>query len=223
MHLLSLDSEEENLKRWKSFIGIVVAITGNILISLALNIQKYAHIRLERESEKRRKLWRRRRRYLRFRSSSGEEGLTGEGNGHPDSTDESSSESRSPAPSVFPAPNEASALLGPRDDTEKDMPPPSNPQYLSSPYWWIGFVLMSIGECGNFLAYGFAPASIVSPLGVVALVSNCVIAPVVLKEPLRRRDIVGVIISILGAITVVWSAEKEETKVGRGYISRLNG
>ena len=29
---------------------------------------------------------------------------------------------------------------------------------------------MTIGEAGNFLAYGFAPASIVSPLGVVALV-----------------------------------------------------
>lgn len=219
MHLLSLDSEEENLKRWKSFIGIVVAITGNILISLALNIQKYAHIRLERESEKRRKLWRRRRRGLRFRSSSREEGQVREGNGLPDLTDESSSsESPSPTPSISLAPNEASTLLGPRDDTEKDTPPPSNPQYLSSPYWWIGFVLMSIGECGNFLAYGFAPASIVSPLGVVALVSNCVIAPVILKEPLRRRDIVGVIISILGAVTVVWSAEKEETRVSEGNI-----
>lgn len=216
MHLLSLDSEEETLKRWKSFIGIVVAITGNILISLALNIQKYAHIRLERESEKQRKLWRRRRRYLRFRSSSEEEGQTGEENGHLDSTDESSSSES--VPSVSPALNETSTLLGPRDDTEKDMPPPSNPQYLRSPYWWIGFVLMSIGECGNFLAYGFAPASIVSPLGVVALVSNCVIAPVVLKEPLRRRDIVGVIISMLGAVTVVWSAEKEETRVSEGYI-----
>lgn len=72
---------------------------------------------------------------------------------------------------------------------------------------------MSVGECGNFLAYGFAPASIVSPLGVVALVSNCVIAPMVLKEPLRGRDFVGVGVSILGAVTVVWSAEKEEMKV----------
>lgn len=80
---------------------------------------------------------------------------------------------------------------------------------------------MSIGECGNFLAYGFAPASIVSPLGVVALVSNCVIAPVILKEPLRRRDVVGVIVSILGAVTVVWSAEKEETRVSGGNIPLL--
>lgn len=72
---------------------------------------------------------------------------------------------------------------------------------------------MFFGECGNFLAYGFAPASIVSPLGVVALVTNCVIAPLMLKEPFRARDVLGVLVSIAGAVTVVWSAEKEEVKV----------
>lgn len=141
-----------------------------------------------------------------------------------DSTDESSSsESPSPVPSGITTPDETSALLGSQDGLEKDSPPPSDQLYLSSPYWWVGFVLMSIGECGNFLAYGFAPASIVSPLGVVALVSNCVIAPVILKEPLRRRDVVGVITSILGAVTVVWSAEKEETKVSGGKKLYLRG
>lgn len=28
--------------------------------------------------------------------------------------------------------------------------------YLSSPYWWAGILLMTVGEAGNFLAYGFA-------------------------------------------------------------------
>lgn len=61
---------------------------------------------------------------------------------------------------------------------------------------------------------GFAPASIVSPLGVVALISNCVVAPLMLKEPFRQRDVVGVVVSVAGAVVVVWSAEKEETKLG---------
>jgi hypothetical protein len=64
------------------------------------------------------------------------------------------------------------------------------------------------------LEIGFAPASIVSPLGVVALISNCVVAPVMLKEPFRRRDVLGVLVSVAGAVVVVWSAEKEETKLG---------
>lgn len=73
---------------------------------------------------------------------------------------------------------------------------------------------MTVGEAGNFLAYAFAPASIVSPLGVVALISNCVIAPIMLKETFRMRDFWGVIIAVGGAVTVVLSAKQEERKLG---------
>lgn len=73
--------------------------------------------------------------------------------------------------------------------------------------------MMTIGETGNFLAYGFAPASIVSPLGVVGLISNCLIAPLMLKERFRQRDFWGVLISIGGAVTVVLSAKTEEKKL----------
>src|SRR5205085_7166 len=45
---------DTNLQRWSSFIGIITAIIGNILISFALNIQRYAHIRLNREREQNR-------------------------------------------------------------------------------------------------------------------------------------------------------------------------
>lgn len=38
--------------------------------------------------------------------------------------------------------------------------------YLRSGTWWIGIVLMVFGEIGNFVAYGFAPASVVAPLGM---------------------------------------------------------
>ena len=73
---------------------------------------------------------------------------------------------------------------------------------------------MTIGEAGNFLAYGFAPASIVSPLGVVALVSNCIIAPCLLKERFRQRDFWGVVVAVGGAVTVVFSANNSEQKMG---------
>ena len=102
------------------------------------------------------------------------------------------------------------------EDEDEDEGTSSDHRYLSSPYWWLGLVLMSLGESGNFLAYGFAPASIVSPLGVVALISNCVIAPLLLKEPFRHRDLLGVILSIGGAVTIVASAEKSQPKLGPG-------
>lgn len=59
----------------------------------------------------------------------------------------------------------------------------SEPNYLKSSLWWLGAGLMTVGEIGNFVAYGFAPASVVSPLGVLALVSNCIIAPIFLTNP----------------------------------------
>lgn len=34
---------------------------------------------------------------------------------------------------------------------------------------WFGFLLMNIGEMGNFISYGFAPASVVAPLGTVRI------------------------------------------------------
>ena len=95
--------------------------------------------------------------------------------------------------------------------------------YLHSPYWWSGIIMMTVGEAGNFLAYGFAPASIVSPLGVVALISNCIIAPFVLKEPFRKRDGLGVFIAVTGAVTVVLSASDNNPILGPGEIWKLIG
>ena len=37
----------------------------------------------------------------------------------------------------------------------------------SIPYRWLGFLLMNVGEMGNFISYAFAPASVVAPLGTV--------------------------------------------------------
>jgi len=39
--------------------------------------------------------------------------------------------------------------------------------YTKIPKWWIGLICMGSGEIGNFLAYGLAPASMVSPLGAI--------------------------------------------------------
>lgn len=83
--------------------------------------------------------------------------------------------------------------------------------------------MMTIGEAGNFLAYGFAPASIVSPLGVVALISNCLIAPFLLKERFRWRDGFGVVIAVAGCVTIVMSASQSNPKLDSdriwGYIT----
>ena len=99
--------------------------------------------------------------------------------------------------------------------------------YLRSKLWWFGMILMACGEGGNFLSYGFAPASVVAPLGTVvsgrlgpqdvylrqALIANCVFAPLILGETFYAKELIGVALAILGAVTVVWSSNSSSPRV----------
>ncbi|OJD39080.1 uncharacterized protein BKCO1_3000167 [Diplodia corticola] len=228
---------------WSSIIGITTAIVGNILISFALNTQKYAHLRLAHEAEERRQRRKRSasgmqtpdeemakanakaRKILGFKlgSDDGEGNDDEEDDGEPRETDALLGDGRHSHDvdrAAVGSDEEDAASLEAQAKRLRN-PPKKQTSYLQSPYWWIGIVLMIVGEAGNFLAYGFAPASIVSPLGVVALISNCIIAPIMLKEPFRKRDALGVLISIGGAVTVVLSAQDNNPKLGPHEIWEL--
>ncbi|KAG8891088.1 hypothetical protein FRB98_000097 [Tulasnella sp. 332] len=113
---------------------------------------------------------------------------------------------------------------GPRPEATKPVPSPAGSrgrfrsgvdetEYLKSGLWWIGLLLLNVGEFGNFLSYAFAPASVVAPLGSFALVANCFFAPFMLKERFRKQDLLGVFIAILGAVTVVSAAKSKEVRL----------
>ncbi|GAP89302.2 putative NIPA-like protein 2 [Rosellinia necatrix] len=213
------------LGEWSPLIGIVTAIVGNVLIALALNVQRYSHIQLQRkraEAQERAKETLKRGHgnhrngygAIDVRSNNlpienrvdvdAEDG--GGGDGDDDNDDDDATETH-PLAQSFQS-NGSNWTQSSDDDA-----PQVTSSYLKSPSWWLGQVLMTVGEMGNFLAYGFAPASIVSPLGVVALISNCVIAPIFFGEIFRKRDFWGVVIAVGGAITVVLSAKGGETKL----------
>ena len=122
--------------RW--WLGIVITVASNVLISLSLNCQKLAHMRLQRT-----------------------------------------------------------------DETAPLLARPVN--YIRSRLWWMGVLLMMLGESGNFVSYGLAPASLISPLGAVSLLSNALIAPALLGERLDAWDLAGMALSIVGAVSVVCS------------------
>ncbi|KAL9607499.1 MAG: hypothetical protein Q9167_007592, partial [Letrouitia subvulpina] len=197
---------------WSSFIGIATAIIGNILISFALNIQRYAHIRLSQEKEAQEQSGRHQHRsYGTEQSDIAEERAKLNLEAAPiddQISDGNLQDGSSPRRESFHSESPSESTIKPFKEHGDHA---SKRTYLSSPYWWAGIILMIIGEAGNFLAYGFAPASIVSPLGVVALVSNCIIAPCLLKEPFRQRDLLGVLVAVAGAVTVVLSAKVSET------------
>lgn len=216
-------------ENWSSLIGIVTAIVGNVLISFALNIQRYAHIRLERE-------WQQKERQRKRRVASGTSisRLVDDGTKNDSHSPRNSQDTNGRYRDSLEA-SESDPLI-PESPSHRDSRPSLEHQdssssgeeeaykqksYLKSPYWWAGIIMMTVGEAGNFLAYGFAPASIVSPLGVVALISNCIIAPFMLKEPFRKRDAFGVIVAVGGAVTVVLSANDNNPKLGPDEIWKL--
>ncbi|CCU82732.1 DUF803 domain membrane protein [Blumeria hordei DH14] len=166
MPLLTINSEEA-LQRWSTIIGIITAIIGNVLISFALNIQRFAHLKLHEQ---------------RVHQKIGEESnsLNSDDNGQLRYNAQGVDENTRPY---------GLAKIHSAECTNQGLTP--NTSYLQSPYWWGGIFLMTF-----------------------ALISNCVVAPIILKENFRTRDVLGVIVSVAGAVTVVLSAKQKERKLG---------
>ncbi|KAJ8290956.1 hypothetical protein GJAV_G00019640 [Gymnothorax javanicus] len=126
-------------------VGIIIAICGNFLISISLNIQKYTHIRQSQAGSK---------------------------------------------------------------------------PYYTSVLWWCGIILMGVGELGNFAAYGFAPASLIAPLGCVSVIASAVISVVFLKETLRASDILGGALAVTGTYLLVTFAPHTSQHITAHVVQR---
>lgn len=126
-------------------LGIIIAVSGNFLISISLNIQKYTHIRQSQRGSK---------------------------------------------------------------------------PYYTSRLWWCGILLMGLGELGNFAAYGFAPASLIAPLGCVSVIASAVISVVFLKETLRASDLLGGALALTGTYLLVTFAPHSAPHVTANMVER---
>jgi drug/metabolite transporter (DMT)-like permease len=54
---------------------------------------------------------------------------------------------------------------------------------------------------GNFTAYGFAPATLVAPMGAISVIVNAGVSSILLGEDFRRRDLTGSLLIIGGVHT----------------------
>jgi len=85
--------------------------------------------------------------------------------------------------------------------------------YTAKRLWWLGVFCMVLGEFGNFAAYGFAPATLVAPLGAVSVVANAAIATAMLSEEFRTRDVAGTFLVIFGGAGLVYTSPRSEVKL----------
>ncbi|KAD4584800.1 hypothetical protein E3N88_22401 [Mikania micrantha] len=83
--------------------------------------------------------------------------------------------------------------------------------YLLEPLWWIGMFTMVVGEFANFIAYIYAPAVLVTPLGALSIIVSAVLAHFLLKEKLRRMGILGCVLCIVGSTVIVLHAPGEHS------------
>lgn len=73
------------------------------------------------------------------------------------------------------------------------------------PLWWVGMVLNTASELINLAALGFAPATLVTPLGCITVGLNSVTSVVWLGEPFVKRDMLGIVLLTAGVACVVMS------------------
>lgn len=77
--------------------------------------------------------------------------------------------------------------------------------FLSLPMWWVGSIGNAIAEMLNLAALGYAPATLVTPLGCLTVVFNCMTSALCLREQFFKRDLVGIFFIGLGVVCVVWA------------------
>lgn len=81
--------------------------------------------------------------------------------------------------------------------------------YLRHWLWWAGLLSMGFGEALNFIAYAFAPATLVTPLGALSVIVTALFSQYFLAEALNVLGKIGCSLCLLGATVVVIHAPKE--------------
>jgi hypothetical protein len=83
--------------------------------------------------------------------------------------------------------------------------------YLVEPLWWAGMITMIVGEAANFVAYVFAPAVLVTPLGAMTIIVSTVLAHFILKETLHKMGMLGCLMCIVGSTVIVIHSPQERS------------
>ncbi|KAI8591736.1 magnesium transporter [Geranomyces variabilis] len=76
--------------------------------------------------------------------------------------------------------------------------------------WVIGVLLTYLGEaCGNWVALSFVSAAVVTPLGIVAVIVNAVLANRYCGERFGRSQVQGYVVVAAGVLIVLFAAPKD--------------
>ena len=74
--------------------------------------------------------------------------------------------------------------------------------YLKNAMWWTGMTIMVLGEVLNFVAYAFADAVLVTPMGALSVVVCAVLSSIFLKEKLTLFGKIGCFLCVVGSVII---------------------
>jgi len=83
--------------------------------------------------------------------------------------------------------------------------------YVSQPKWLGGLVMVVAGGLLDFVALGFAPQSLITPVGGFTMVANIFFAHYFLDEAVNRSDAIATALIMGGVVQVALFADKNET------------
>lgn len=81
--------------------------------------------------------------------------------------------------------------------------------YLKSPLWWTGMSVMILGEVLNFVAYMFADAVLVTPMGALSVVVCAILSAIFLHEHLTLFGKVGCFLCVVGSVIIAINAPEQ--------------
>jgi hypothetical protein len=133
-----------------SLIGVCISLISNILISLALNCQKLAHVRLEREEDDKQGSHITRNdggdeESQRLLNNDNSTQSTRQYGGYQSGSQKSRRNSRAGQEAATAANGSEE-----RDHAGKSSNDGMSTTFLRSRLWWLGICLMTLGEMGNF-------------------------------------------------------------------------
>eukprot|EP00095_Tigriopus_kingsejongensis_P005064 maker-scaffold330_size203968-snap-gene-0.24 protein:Tk05064 transcript:maker-scaffold330_size203968-snap-gene-0.24-mRNA-1 annotation:"magnesium transporter nipa2-like isoform x1" len=97
-----------------------------------------------------------------------------------------------------------------QEDEDGSLQDPSgNNGFLSNWLWWLGLILMALGESANFFAYALVPAVLVTPLGALTFLWISILAPVFFGDRMNLLGWLSGLLCLVGSTLIVMHSPKE--------------
>eukprot|EP01083_Nonionella_stella_P180120 641478_1 len=94
-----------------------------------------------------------------------------------------------------------------------DLPKEEQKSVLTQWIWWLGIMTYTVGGAMDSVSLNFAAQSIIAPLDAIKLGTVAILSHFILKERMRRKDVVAIFIIIVGVVTVVFFGPSADADV----------